>query len=243
MVNGTTFHLSLDYYDRSKYLLWKRSIAPVVSCFALKVAQAERFDGVERRIRAFSSCPTSKSCGLSSLSLSVPSSSGWQHFLTVEKMSDGLLENWETADTDLKSLYELANGVVRFNGNLSSKISLLRELWAEPRRSNWIRSLEKKQGWWKHFVHGNSTNTHTDEQKSLFCSRQKLYGRLRPYAISGIKPCELLMYDGVILKRQRCASITMPTVFSSCFISGCDIIDGAFKDILWFLVSRRVLQE
>lgn len=51
-------------------------------------------------------------------------------------MSDGLLEDWRMADTDLKPLYEPANGGVHFNGNLSSKISLLRELWAEPRRSN-----------------------------------------------------------------------------------------------------------
>lgn len=54
--------------------------------------------------------------------------------------------------------------------------------------------------------------------------------RLRPQAISGIKPCELLTYEGVMLERQLCGyDVTAPTVFSTHFIRGSDIIASSIR--------------
>lgn len=82
VVNVVLCHLYLSCSYDSKYLQHGRFIIPYLRAF--KEAQAKEFNSVEIRITVCNSspsCPTSKTCRLSSLSLTEPQISGCQHCL------------------------------------------------------------------------------------------------------------------------------------------------------------------
>lgn len=157
VVNVALCHLCLSCSYNSKYLQHDRFIIPYLRVF--KVAQAKEFNSVEIRItvcNSYPSCPTSKTCGLSSLSLTEPQISGCRRCLWVESTSSGLVQK-QTDRTEicLCAFVMRANIILSLNSDLSAGLACLgnyrRSHAGQTEHSPWRGSRDER----KHFVHGN----------------------------------------------------------------------------------------
>lgn len=156
VVDVALCHLCLSCSYTSKYLQHDRFIIPYLRVF--KMVQAKEFNSVEIRITVCNSspsCPTSKTCRLSSLSLTEPQISGCQHCLSVENTSSGLVEQTDRTEICQCVFVMQADIILSLNSDLSAGLACLgnyrRSHAGQTEHSLWRGSRDER----KHFVHGN----------------------------------------------------------------------------------------